>query len=128
MIPTMKVERRVSSCSPSLVLLNGSKPAGSATPTNGTTKYYQFQLEPHHVIDNGGKGGQKVFVCDIDGCIFKRSFSLKRHYLRFHINFSFLSPRDINNCVSFFPTIFIKNMINILKYLLGHRYCKSAAA
>lgn len=25
-------------------------------------------------------------------------FSLKRHYLRFHINFYFVSPRDLNNC------------------------------
>lgn len=46
-----------------------------------------------------GKRGQKVFSCDIcPSGVFKRSFSLKRHYLRFHINFAFLSPRDLNNC------------------------------
>ena len=58
--------------------------------------FYQFQFEAHHV--EKGKRGQKVFVCDICRGIFKRSFSLKRHYLRFHINFAFLSPRDLNNC------------------------------
>ena len=71
----------------------------SDSPEVTSTKedtFYQFQFEAHHV--EKGKRGQKVFVCDICRGIFKRSFSLKRHYLRFHINFAFLSPRDLNNC------------------------------
>ena len=58
--------------------------------------YYQFRFEPFHV--DKGKRSQTVFVCDICRGVFKRSFSLKRHYLRFHINFALLSPRDLNNC------------------------------
>ncbi len=91
---TMKVHRRGAS-SPSL-LLEASEPP---TSVNVNGNYYQFELEPHHV--ERGKRGQKVFVCDLcpaPGGVFKRSFSLKRHYLRFHINFAFLSPRDLNNC------------------------------
>ncbi|XP_057367121.1 uncharacterized protein LOC130688170 [Daphnia carinata] len=90
----MKVHRRGAS-SPSL-LLEASEPP---TSVNVNGNYYQFELEPHHV--ERGKRGQKVFVCDLcppPNGIFKRSFSLKRHYLRFHINFAFLSPRDLNNC------------------------------
>ncbi|KAI9555853.1 hypothetical protein GHT06_018370 [Daphnia sinensis] len=91
---TMKVHRRGAS-SPSL-LLEASEPP---TSVNVNDNYYQFELEPHHV--ERGKRGQKIFVCDLcpaPGGVFKRSFSLKRHYLRFHINFAFLSPRDVNNC------------------------------
>lgn len=90
----MKVHRRGAS-SPSL-LLEASEPP---TSVNVNDNYYQFELEPHHV--ERGKRGQKIFVCDLcpaPGGVFKRSFSLKRHYLRFHINFAFLSPRDVNNC------------------------------
>lgn len=92
--PTMKVHRRGAS-SPSL-LLEASEPP---TSVNVNGNYYQFELEPHHV--EKGKRGQKLFVCDLcpaPNGVFKRSFSLKRHYLRFHINFAFLSPRDLNNC------------------------------
>ena len=81
--------------SPPLLLDNGT--AEPPTSVNGSTNYYQFELEAYHV--ERGKRGQKVFTCDIcPSGVFKRSFSLKRHYLRFHINFAFLSPRDLNNC------------------------------
>ena len=90
---TMRVRR--GSSSPPLLLDNGK--AEPPTSVNGSTNYYQFELEAYHV--ERGKRGQKVFTCDIcPSGVFKRSFSLKRHYLRFHINFAFLSPRDLNNC------------------------------
>ena len=69
---------------------------GGGDDDAGPVKYFQFQFEPGHI--EKGKRGQKVFVCDICHGIFKRSFSLKRHYLRFHINFALVSPRDLNNC------------------------------
>ena len=74
----------------------------SESPTsvkNMNDNFYQFKLEPHQV--ERGKDGRKLFVCDLcppQNNSFKRSFSLKRHFLRFHINFAFLSPRDLNNC------------------------------
>ena len=66
---------------------------------NVNVNYYQFELEPHQV--KLGKDVKKLYVCDLcppPNNIFKRIFSLKRHYLRFHINFAFLSPQDLNNC------------------------------
>lgn len=75
-----------------------TSPSPLIEPVNGD--HFNFQIEPHHIVK--GKRGQKVFVCDLcspqPGSQFKRSFSLKRHYLRFHINFAFLSPRDLSNC------------------------------
>lgn len=48
---------------------NGSKPESS--PVNGKVKYYQFELEPHHIVQ-GGKGGQKLlYACDICNNLFR---------------------------------------------------------
>lgn len=92
----MKVPRRCAPSSPPS-LLDATVEPSPPISSSSSSKYYHFELKPYHV--ERGKKGQKVYICDIcnDG-IFKRSFSLKRHYLRFHINFSFVSPRDLNNC------------------------------
>ena len=66
----------------------------AAEPSGGA--FYQFEFEAFHAAKD--KRGRKVFVCDICQGVFKRGFSLKRHYLRFHINLALLSPRDLNNC------------------------------
>jgi hypothetical protein len=42
--------------------------------------------------------GQKLFACDICSGVYQRCFSLKRHYLRSHINHRYLTERDISNC------------------------------
>ena len=57
---------------------------------------YVFQLE-NHMISHGPHGC--VYTCDICHGIYKNKFSLKRHYLRNHINYRFLSKSDIVNCL-----------------------------
>ena len=62
-------------------------------------EYYSFKIEKDSIIpsENGLKKNQR-FRCDICGAIFKRGFSLKRHYLRFHINLIYVNERDLANC------------------------------
>ncbi|KAK2705193.1 uncharacterized protein LOC136031181 [Artemia franciscana] len=62
-------------------------------------EYYIFKLEKDSIIpsENGLKKNQR-FRCDICNAIFKRGFSLKRHYLRFHINVIYINERDLANC------------------------------
>ena len=57
---------------------------------------YIFQLKTH-MIDHGPNGC--VYTCDICHGIYKHKFSLKRHYLRNHINYRYLSKADIFNCL-----------------------------
>uniref|UniRef100_T1IL67 C2H2-type domain-containing protein n=1 Tax=Strigamia maritima TaxID=126957 RepID=T1IL67_STRMM len=55
-----------------------------------------FLLLPIHCAK--GKGGRKVYKCDVCGGVYRHAFSLKRHYLRTHINYEYLSEADISNC------------------------------
>lgn len=57
---------------------------------------YIFSLEKH-MITQGPNGC--VYTCDICNGIYKNKFSLKRHYLRNHINYRYLSKADIINCL-----------------------------
>ena len=57
---------------------------------------YVFNLEKH-MITQGPNGC--VYTCDICTGIYKNKFSLKRHYLRNHINYRYLSKADIINCL-----------------------------
>ncbi|KAF4529694.1 hypothetical protein B566_EDAN010780, partial [Ephemera danica] len=60
------------------------------------TDKYIFQIEDyHHTLT---PKGQKIYTCEICSGVYQRSFSLKRHYLRSHINYKHLTPRDISNC------------------------------
>lgn len=54
---------------------------------------YQFQLRQYHIVK-----GQKLFKCDICAGTYRYAFSLKRHFLRNHINYKYLSKADISNC------------------------------
>ncbi|KAH3695459.1 uncharacterized protein LOC127861477 isoform X2 [Dreissena polymorpha] len=57
---------------------------------------YTFDLMSCHVVNQAGK---KVYKCDICMGIYKHMFSLKRHYLRNHVNYEYLSKADITNCL-----------------------------
>ncbi|GLH03676.1 Protein of unknown function [Gryllus bimaculatus] len=57
---------------------------------------FLFQEEQAHFLDVGD--GQRLYACDICVGVYQRKFSLKRHYLRTHINRYYLTERDINNC------------------------------
>ncbi|XP_076365516.1 uncharacterized protein LOC143254349 [Tachypleus tridentatus] len=59
-------------------------------------KEYQFHMQPQHTVN--GKQGKKQYRCDICAGIYRHAFSLKRHFLRNHINYKYLSDSDIANC------------------------------
>ncbi|KAL4236750.1 histone-lysine N-methyltransferase [Mactra antiquata] len=57
---------------------------------------YNFELKKHHVVKDNGK---KIYRCDICLGLYKHMFSLKRHYLRNHINYKYISKADMTNCL-----------------------------
>lgn len=57
---------------------------------------YQFELRSCHQIKTSSGG--KLYQCDICSVIYRHSFSLKRHFVRTHINYQYLSQNDIVNC------------------------------
>ena len=80
----------------SSLLLVEQKPQHPSTVTLPAPQRFLFQLEPVHLIKMSD--GQKLFACDICSGVYQRSFSLKRHFLRTHINHRYLTERDISNC------------------------------
>ncbi|KAK3104417.1 hypothetical protein FSP39_001651, partial [Pinctada imbricata] len=57
---------------------------------------YQFDIWGHFGIVMNNK---RMYKCDICTCIYRQTFSLKRHYLRNHINCSYLNKSDMSNCM-----------------------------
>lgn len=57
---------------------------------------FLFKNEEHHKCkmpdDSDG------FRCDVCPSFYQRAFSLKRHYLKTHINPLFVTERDLQNC------------------------------
>lgn len=65
---------------------------------------FSFQVDAKQVIEL--PDGQKLYTCDICSGVYHRGFSLKRHYLKTHINYKHISKRDLHNCgILFDPTI-----------------------
>ncbi|XP_054269984.1 uncharacterized protein LOC128991276 isoform X2 [Macrosteles quadrilineatus] len=65
---------------------------------------FSFQVDSKQVIEL--HDGQKVYTCDICLGVYNRGFSLKRHYLKTHINYKHISKRDLHNCgILFDPSI-----------------------
>ncbi|XP_015903537.1 serine-rich adhesin for platelets [Parasteatoda tepidariorum] len=57
--------------------------------------YFKFPMNRSRWCD--GKG-EKPFKCNICEKLYKYMFSLKRHYLRIHINAEYISEADLANC------------------------------
>ncbi|OWF44053.1 uncharacterized protein LOC110458823 [Mizuhopecten yessoensis] len=57
---------------------------------------YLFSLRPHFGTTQNGR---RVYRCDVCSGVYKHTFSLKRHYLRNHVNCRYLSRADITNCM-----------------------------
>lgn len=72
------------------------KPTEVALPVESSTGYFQFELQVTQTSKN--RLGRKVFQCDICSGIYRHSFSLKRHYIRNHINYKYISKVDRLNC------------------------------
>ena len=88
----------VSVCSSSLKLDQDGAGIGSASRSSSIaeTDKYQFDLRPHHVVKS--RIGRKVFKCDICMAVYRHAFSLKRHYIRNHINYTYVTKGDLQNC------------------------------
>ena len=71
---------------------------GSASRTSSVAEpdKYQFELKPQHVVKS--RLGRKVFKCDICLSVYRHAFSLKRHYIRSHINYNYITKGDMQNC------------------------------
>ena len=57
---------------------------------------FQFIMKDYHVVK--GRSGRRLYRCDICGSVYRHAFSLKRHYIRSHINYFFVSKMDRLNC------------------------------
>ncbi|XP_067130393.1 zinc finger protein Xfin-like [Centruroides vittatus] len=55
---------------------------------------YEFCLQDQQLL----KEESTQYLCDICGLKYAHNFSLKRHYLRKHINYVYLNQNDITNC------------------------------
>ena len=88
----------LSVCSSSLKLDHegGSQGAASRTSSTAEPDKYQFDLKSHHVVKS--RLGRKVFKCDICMAVYRHAFSLKRHYIRNHINYNYVTKGDLQNC------------------------------
>jgi len=72
------------------------EPANADRP-EGVGRYFQFELLPVHT-GSRNRLGRKMFECDVCAGVYRHSFSLKRHYLRNHINRRYISRVDALNC------------------------------
>ncbi|CAN7986042.1 unnamed protein product [Ixodes hexagonus] len=57
---------------------------------------FQFQIQSFHIVN--ARQGKKQYKCDVCTGTYQHAFSLKRHFLRTHINYRYLSEADITNC------------------------------
>ncbi|XP_059469078.1 titin-like isoform X3 [Neocloeon triangulifer] len=80
---------------PHLEARKSKKAAQSAPPPQRITPFV-FHIEDRHL--GIAPNGTKLYNCDICSGSYQRQFSLKRHYLRSHINTRLLSDRDAANC------------------------------
>ena len=60
-------------------------------------RYFQFELLPVHT-GTRNRLGRRMFECDVCSGVYRHSFSLKRHYLRNHVNRRYVSRVDALNC------------------------------
>ena len=70
---------------------------GNADKPEDAGRYFQFELLPVHT-GSRNRLGRKMFECDVCAGVYRHSFSLKRHYLRNHINRRYISRVDALNC------------------------------
>ena len=58
--------------------------------------YFHFEMKDEFIVRN--RQGKKLFICDICSGLYKHSFSLKRHYIKHHINHKYVSDADLQSC------------------------------
>ncbi|XP_050414813.1 uncharacterized protein LOC126828844 [Patella vulgata] len=69
----------------------------SLLKTENSSNYFEFHVgKKHHVIRD--RDGKKMYECELCDVTYLKPFSLKRHFLRTHINCQYVSSRDLINC------------------------------
>ncbi|KAK6177763.1 hypothetical protein SNE40_015799 [Patella caerulea] len=69
----------------------------SLLKTENSSNYFEFHVgKRHHVIRH--RDGKKMYECELCDVTYLKPFSLKRHFLRTHINCQYVSSRDLINC------------------------------
>lgn len=59
---------------------------------------FQFHVQSFHIVTVNARQGKKQYKCDVCTGTYQHAFSLKRHFLRTHVNYKYLSEADITNC------------------------------
>jgi len=77
--------------------VEGTPPDDAAAAAAAAGRYFQFELLPVHT-GSRNRLGRKMFECDVCAGVYRHGFSLKRHYLRNHINRRYISRVDALNC------------------------------
>lgn len=72
-----------------LCVLPRFDPRGTAPPA----KDYVFTIEPSQVLV--ADKGQKLYKCNVCSGVYQRRGALKKHYLKAHINYRYLTSRDL---------------------------------
>ncbi|GAB1602279.1 hypothetical protein Ahia01_000507000 [Argonauta hians] len=75
---------------------DNDKGGGDDDNSGGDRFYYFFDTQSTLVTE---EKGTKLYGCEVCKGVYRYAFSLKRHFLRNHINVKYLSEADISNCM-----------------------------
>jgi len=79
-------------------------------------KSYVFSIDQSQIsVTNNG---QKLYSCNVCSGIYQRRGALKKHYLKAHINYHFLTSRDLQ--IAGFKGERLEKMIEKWRYTKGH--------
>lgn len=78
--------------------VSASSPLASSGPSSlpNLKYYYLFRPNDHDITVRIGSATQ--FKCSVCNGVYKQKFSLKRHFLRCHVNTWYISKADLSNC------------------------------
>jgi len=98
-----------------------------ATPFDGRAvaivpKHYVFAIDQSQVRVTDA--GQKLYSCDVCSGVYQRRGALKKHYLKAHINYHYLTSRDLQ--IAGFKGERLERMMNRWKHAtdqIGYYHC-----
>lgn len=64
---------------------------------SSSSKFFQFVLLPDNIMPVSS--GSKLYRCHVCFGVYRHIFSLKRHFIREHVNAKYISPADSHNCI-----------------------------
>jgi hypothetical protein len=64
---------------------------------SSSSKFFHFVLLPDNIMPVSS--GSKLYRCHVCFGVYRHIFSLKRHFIREHVNAKYISPADSHNCI-----------------------------